>query len=51
MPKEKGFKKISNVKVSIWPKDFFRFGISITSKNVFKPQKLNSDAFCHKTKL
>ena len=30
---------------------FLGFGISITSKNVFKPKKLNSDAFCHKIKL
>ena len=30
---------------------FLGFGISITSKNVFKPKKSNSDAFCHKIKL
>ena len=27
------------------------FGISITSKNVFNPIKVNSDIFCHKIKL
>ena len=27
------------------------FGISITSKNVFKPKKVNSDPLSHKTKL
>ena len=38
-------------KVSIWPKCFLGFGISLTSKNVFKPKKVNSDAFCYKIKL
>ena len=38
-----------HLKVSLWPKKvfFLGFGISITSKNVFKPKKVNSDAFCH----
>ena len=39
------------LKVSIRPKGFLGFGTSKTSKNVFKPQKVNSDAFCHKIKL
>ena len=38
-------------KLSIRPKGVLGFGISITSKNVLKPKKVNSDAFCHKIKL
>ena len=30
---------------------FLGFGMSITSKNVFKPKKVSSSAFCHNIKL
>ena len=32
-------------------KVFLGFGISLTSENVFKPKRVNSDVFCHKIKL
>ena len=35
----------------IRPKGFLGFGTSITSKNVLKPKKVNSEATCHKIKL
>ena len=39
------------LKCSYDQKAFLGFGVSIISKNVFKPKKVNSDTFCHKFKL
>ena len=46
-----GVQKDQFLKCPYSQKFFLGFGISVTSKNVFKPKKLNSDAFCHKIKL
>ena len=44
-------KAIFSLSVYTAKKGLLGFGISITSKNVFKPKKVNSDAFCHEIKL